>query len=152
MNDHPSPHSWPPLIVARDVPRWVKVRDFVLTLMMWGLFLAMLESEFELIVQRNLVRLGLGTFRTDPLWEKHFELLEPYALVTLALVVVLLLDSAVTLVRRRRARASPQPPPLGLAAEARRAGLKETDLAAARELKIAVVYIEPDGRHRVEPR
>jgi len=30
-------------------------------------------------------------------------------------------------------------------------GMAEEDLAAARNLRIAVVHIDPDGKHRVEP-
>jgi tetratricopeptide (TPR) repeat protein len=47
---------WPPLIVADHTPRWVRWRDFALTLMMWILFAIMLETEFELFVGPHLER------------------------------------------------------------------------------------------------
>jgi hypothetical protein len=150
MNDPVTP--WPPLIVADQIPRWVKWRDFFLTLIMWILFAVMLETEFELFVGPHLERWGLGDFDTEANWSVFFERLVPFIQVTMMLVGLLALASLITLIRRRRGLLLPPPPLLAIADEARRAGMNETALAAARELRIAVVYINEDGTHRVEPR
>jgi poly-beta-1,6-N-acetyl-D-glucosamine biosynthesis protein PgaD len=142
---------WPPLIVAGDVPPWIKRRDFALTAAMWLLFLYMLDDEFALVLHRNLVRFGLGHYRTDPNWADYLEDLGPHLSIGLVLIVLLVLATISTLIWRWRASRLPPPQPLALAAEARRAGLSEPDLAHARDLAIAVVHIEPDGRHRIEP-
>src|SRR5262249_46377186 len=63
MSDAAKP--WPPLIVAKHTPRWVRWRDFALTLMMWILFAIMLETEFELFAGGHLERWGFGDFDTD---------------------------------------------------------------------------------------
>ena len=143
---------WPPLIVAGAAPRWVRWRDLVLTLLMWLLFAVMLETEFELIIQRNLVRFGLGKYRTDPNWAEFFERLAPFAAVASASIAVVVIAGLFTVRRQRRALRLPPPPPLDLAAQAGRAGMSESDLGAARNLRIAVVHIGSDGRHRVEAR
>jgi hypothetical protein len=147
-----SERPWPPLIVADTTPGWVKWRDGVLTCLMWGLFLYMLDDEFELVIERNLVRFGLGDYRTDPNWPQYFGQLTPYLSMSLALIGLLIVATAFTLIRRARSMRLPSPVPLELAAEAQRAGLSAGDLAAARDLRIAVVHIEPDGRHKVEAR
>ena len=45
---------WPPLIVAKHVPRLVKWRDTLLTVMMWGFFAVLLDIEFELFLGHYL--------------------------------------------------------------------------------------------------
>ena len=143
---------WPPLIVADQIPRWVKWRDFLLTLMMWILFAVVLEREFKLFVGRLLEYWGLGDFETEANWVEFFEKLMPHIQVTLMLVGVLALASLITLYRRRRGLLLPAPPLLEIANEARRAGMEEDALAAARDLRIAVVHIDENGTHRVTPR
>ena len=143
---------WPPLIVAHSKPRWVVWRDALFTLMMWVLFAILLETEFELFISRQLVRLGLGDFRTDPNWAEHFERLAPFIAVAVILICLLMLASIFTRRRRRRGLLMPPPSLLSIADEARRVGMDEAELAAARELRVAVVYIDEDGTHRIVPR
>lgn len=143
---------WPPVIVAENTPRWVKWRDFMITLMMWMLFSIMLDDELELFVNRQLARLNLGVFRTDPNWVEHFRRLTPYAIVGVVLVGLLVVASLATLRRRRRTLLLPPPPPLSLAEEASRCGMDEAKLAVAKDLPVAVVHIGTDGGYRVEPR
>jgi len=67
------------------------------------------------------------------------------------LLGILIAASFFTLRRIARARLLPEPRPLPIGDEARRVGMAEEDLAAARNLRIAVVHIDREGRHRVEP-
>jgi hypothetical protein len=150
--EHHEGRPWPPLIVADNTPRWIKRRDFVLTLAMWLLFVAMLEAEFELVIKRNLVRLGFGDFRTNPNWAEYFERLAPYILVSSVLVLLLAAASLLTLRRRHRSLVLPPPPPLSLAEQVRDAGMDEKALVAARDWHVAVVHIDADGKLRVERR
>ena len=144
--------DWPPLIVATNQPRWVRRRDFVLTLAMWLLLAIMLETEFELFFRRTLKRWGLSDFDVNANWPEFFERLLPFVQIGLALIAVLIVTSLFTLRRRRRVVLLPQPPPLGLAEQARLAGLEQGILSAARELPIAVVFVEPDGSCSIKPR
>jgi len=143
---------WPPLIVAERVPRSVKWRDALLTLAMWAFFAALLDIEFQLLFGPHLERLGFGPFDTNANWLLFFERLMPFVLTAAALGAMLVIISLRTLHRRRRALLLPQPAPLAAAEEARRAGLDEATLIAARERPIVIVHIDPDGRHRIETR
>ena len=144
--------TWPPLIVASEKPRWVWWRDFALTLLMWLVFAIMLETEFELFFGRYLERLGLGDFDTNANWARFFERMRPYVYLIIALLALLAAAAVATVDRRRRTLLLAPPPPLPAAEQARRAGMDEADLMAARELANVVVHVTPDGRHRVEPR
>jgi len=127
----------------------MKWRDILLTLMMWCLFAIILETEFELFAKRLLERWGFRDFDRDAKWAEFFERLMPFVQIAMMLIGVLALASLITLLRRRRALSLPPPPPLAIADEARRAGMDETSLAAARDLRVAVVHIDGDGTHRV---
>lgn len=147
-----SHRPWPPLIASGHVPRWVKWRDFVLTGIMWLLFAVMLEAEFELFAGPFLEHVGVGDFDTEGNWAEFFERLLPFVQIGVVLVAVLVVASLSTLRRRARGLLMPAPPALGMDEQARRSGMSEADLVAARELRIAVVHIENDGKHRVEAR
>jgi hypothetical protein len=142
---------WPPLIMAAHTPRWVKVRDVLLTLAMWILFAIMLETEFELFFGHYLKEIGLGDFfHTEPNWSVFFERLRPYLVTTAVLTGLLTLASVRTLRRHRRSLLLPQPSPLPAAVQARHAGITEAALLAARDLPIAVAHIDNDGEYRIE--
>jgi PgaD-like protein len=153
MTDQPltSPKAWPPLIVASTKPTWVKVRDIALTVLMWVLFAIMLETEFEVIHSRNMVRLGLSDVGDDWRWPEFFQALLPFVQVALVLVSLLLIAGLLSLLRLARERKLPQPAPLPAGDEASRVGLEEANLVAARELRIVVAHIDKDGGYRVNP-
>ena len=141
---------WPPLIVAERVPRSVQWRDFLLTSIAWALFAVLLDTEFKLFLGDLLEWLGLGAYGGKPDWALYFELLTPFLLMAAVLVGLLVLFSVRTLRRRSRARLLGQPAPLEAADQARRAGLDEAALIAARDRRIVIVHIDTDGTHRIE--
>ena len=96
--------------------------------------------------------MGLGDFDSEGRWLEFFQALRPFVQVALVLVSLLLVAGLLTLRRVARGRRLPQPAPLAAGDEARRVGMDEARLIAARELRIVVVHIEPDGKHRIEPR
>jgi poly-beta-1,6-N-acetyl-D-glucosamine biosynthesis protein PgaD len=149
--NHP-PRRWPPLIVATDVPRWIRWRDAVLTLLMWALFASMLELEFAGLLGPHLERLGVNVFSSDVSLLEFSGRLIPYLRTSVVLVVLLFVASLFTLGRRRRGLTLPAPPELAIAEEARRAGLDEPALIYARSAHIAVVHIDSDGGLRIEIR
>ncbi len=145
-----SNQPWPPLIVAKHIPRLVKWRDILLTAMMWGFFAILLDTEFELFLGDYLEQLGFGPFDTKGNWLVFFDLLMPFLLMAAVLAGALAMFSLRTLRRRSRALLLPQPAPLETAVQAHRAGLDEAELIMAREQRIAIVHIDTDGRHRIE--
>jgi hypothetical protein len=142
--------SWPPLIVASDKPAWVTWRDFFLTLLMWIVFAIMLETEFELFFGRYLERLGLGDFQTDAHWDVFLERLKPYIVLVVVMLVVLVGTTLATLQRVRRALRTGLAPALAPEEQAPFAHMTPEALVAARQLRIATVYVDPDGSRRVE--
>jgi poly-beta-1,6-N-acetyl-D-glucosamine biosynthesis protein PgaD len=143
---------WPPLVVAERLPRVVRWRDAVLTLLMWVFFALLLDIEFELLLGDYSARLGLGGDDADPNWPEYFARLLPFLLLAASLVAVLLVFSVRTLRRRRRSLLLPEPSPLKAADEARRAAIPETTLAAAREQRVVTVHIDAGGAYRIETR
>ena len=144
--------TWPPLIKAATVPRWMRLRDAVLTLTMWVLFVIILQAEVVAFVGEFLESLGLINVDTGRDWDAFFRHLLPFLEAAAGLVAAFLTTVPFTLRRGYRGLKLPQPVPLPLADEAVRAGMAAADLTAARGLRIAVVHFEPDGRHRVVPR
>ena len=142
MSDSVQPKPWPPVINAA-LPAWMKWRDAVLTLFMWGLFAWLLQRQFRLVNRSVDGRSDLVDFLT---------LLAPYAGMAVVLIGILAMAAMLTERRRQRALMQRPPPPLALSDEARGAGMDEAALAAARGLRIAVVHIETGGRFRIEPR
>jgi hypothetical protein len=140
---------WPPLIVAEHTPRLIRWRDFLLTLLMWLLFAAMLETEFEMFFGHQLERWGLGDFDTEANWPTFFDRLMPFFETIVGLVWFLMLASVLTLRRRRRSLLLPAPAPLGLAEECRRSGMTETELTSGRALRIAIVHLDAAQKIRV---
>jgi hypothetical protein len=145
-----SDRRWPPLIIADHAPRFIRWRDFVLTLLMWIAFAIILETEFELFFGSHLERLGLGDFDTEANWSIFFERLTPFLATTMLLISLLVVASILTSQRRRRALSLPIPTPLGLAEQCRRAGIDEYTLTSARDSKIVIVHIDADGKHRID--
>jgi hypothetical protein len=132
------------------MPRLVKWRDILLTLLMWGIFALLLDTEFELFLGDYLERLGFGPFDAMPNWQLYFEVLRPFLLMAAMLVGFLAIFGLRTLRRRSRALLLPQPAPLAAADQARRAGLDAAGLIAARDEQIVIVHIDADNRHRIE--
>ena len=89
-----SDRHWPPLIIADHAPRFVRWRDFLLTLLMWIAFAIILETEFELFFGDYLERLGFGDFDTKANWSIFFERLTPFLATTTLLVSLLIVASS----------------------------------------------------------
>jgi len=141
MNSSDKP--WPPLIVAGHVPRLVKWRDLLLTSILWVCFALLLGIEFELFVGGSLGLLDID-------WPLFYERLKPFFLTAAVLAGLLVISGLLTLRRRERSLLLPQPTPLEAADQARRAGLDEAALIAARDRAIVIVHIDADNKHRIE--
>jgi poly-beta-1,6-N-acetyl-D-glucosamine biosynthesis protein PgaD len=139
---------WPPLVIAEHLPRAVKWRDALLTLLAWAAFAMLLDEEFRLTLGA-LEAVGVADADVETNWLTYAERLVPFLLVAAALGSLLCVFSLRTLRRRARALDLPQPAPLAVADEARAAGLHEADLLAAREQRVVVVH-DGEGGLRIE--
>ena len=142
MNGSLQGKPWPPVIQAA-LPAWMKWRDAVLTLIMWGLFGWLLQRQFRLVGRSVAGGTDLEEFAA---------LLAPYAGLAALLTAIVAVATMAAERRRRRSLVLRPPAPLALADEARGVGMDEEALAAARCLAIAVVHVEGGGRLRIEAR
>jgi poly-beta-1,6-N-acetyl-D-glucosamine biosynthesis protein PgaD len=136
--------SWPPVIVAAGIPVWMRLRDVVLTCLMWALFVALLFGELG-IRASNL-------FVVDVDWRGMLQQLEPFLAIIAFLVASLLVASQVTRRRRRRSLLLPEPPPLTLSEHAERGRMSEETLLRGREHRIVVLHVDAERRVRFESR
>ena len=121
---------WPPLIIANR-SLWIRARDFVLTTVMWIVFIVMLEGEFGLVFGYYLDRLGVrAVFErigisdlTEGSRLQFAKDLVPYLGMALILVISLGSFAIATIRRRREALQGPNAPSLSTAIEARHAQL-----------------------------
>jgi hypothetical protein len=131
---------WPPLIQS-PLPAWMKWRDAMLTLFMWILLGYILERQVSLVE---------STLQGRAIFAEFLRLLAPYVRLAVILILLLLGAAALTQRRRRRGFQLPEPQPLALADEARRAGLDEAAVTAARGLRVAVVQVNDAAGFRIQ--
>jgi hypothetical protein len=143
---------WPPLIVATGKPRWLWWRDSALTVAMWVLFAAMLESEFGLFFGRYFDEHWGFHFNTKPHWHRFFGLLEPYVWLVIALLGFLAAATVATIHRTRNLLRHAPPPALPTDEEARHALTDPATLEAARAFRKVTVHVQADGTQRFEKR
>jgi poly-beta-1,6-N-acetyl-D-glucosamine biosynthesis protein PgaD len=142
---------WPPLIVAAHLPPLIRLRDAALTLIMWVGFAILLEKEFIQSFREYLEPFGFGAVYSNGSWAEFFDQLLPFVLIAAFLALFVGFAGLASLRQYRRSLHTPQPPRLEAAEQARRAGLDEAALVAARELPIVIVHIAKDGNCRIEP-
>lgn len=121
---------WPPLITEGVASVWINARDFVLTTLLWVLFVLMVGGDVGRVVAPWLDRLGIpidvkgvGYADLGDNWRYFLHSLAPFLAIALFLVIALVSFTIDTLNRRRRALRGPRPPPLPLGVEARHAEL-----------------------------
>jgi poly-beta-1,6-N-acetyl-D-glucosamine biosynthesis protein PgaD len=137
-------HAWPPLIVADQVPRAVRWRDFLVTLLAWIAFVALLDEEFMLTLGA-IKALGLSDAEVQGDTSFQPARLVPYLLIAATLGGLLFLFSLRTLRRRARGLTLPAPEPLAIGEQARGVGLSEDALAAARRQRTVIVHNDDSG-------
>ena len=153
MNDLIEQHRkkpWPPLIVAGHRARLIFWRDAVLTVLMWALFLWLLEEEIVHLAGPWLERWGFLDFEPRIDFATAVEWMRPYIRTSVILVVLLAVAGFLTLRRRRRDLALPAPPPLTIAEEAARAGRGMT--RGARAVTSVLRSGDVPHLHRFRPR
>lgn len=138
--------AWPPLVDTHRLPRWVLLRDMVITLLAWATLAFLL---------RDLIRLGINYFNhpffqlTDMappnmplLWAR----LRPYAEVIAFLVVWLLVSVLVLLRKARGRRLRPQPAALHVAQHAQAFGLEGETVSEWQQQRVLLLRLSPEGQ------
>lgn len=138
--------AWPPLIVGAKVSGWVRLRDFVLTVLAWALLAYLVRETLDLMRDYLSYPIFEFTSAEPPNWPELWGRLRPFAGFVAGLVLWLLFWA---LVRGRRMRATapePQPPPLSLTAQGADFGLDESALAHWHEARVLLVHFDAVGQ------
>lgn len=143
--------GWPPIITDARPGRWVRLRDIVLTLMMWAFLLAILYTEMRFAWDSLMVLLGRSDAQIDAEMALFWQRMQPLLWLMGGLVVMLAFASLASRRRRDAAIAGLQPEPLGEAAIALKCGMSIDGMAAARRHRVVIVHRTADGSLRVEP-
>jgi hypothetical protein len=144
--------GWPPVISSAEVPRAVKLRDLMLTILMWLLLLLILAREIHVAWVAWEVARGRSDAALDLALAEFLEKLRPLMFLVSGLVVALAAATIVSRNRRDRAVSARQPDPLAEAVLAQRAGLSLHALEAARIHRVAIVHRTPAGGISVVPK
>lgn len=138
--------TWPPLIVIAQKSRGLLWRDRLLTVCLWGGFAYLvIEQAFHFWSSIHHVRTVYpGAFVEN--WDFR---LKPFAIVSGALVLWLLLFGIVSLWKWKRMIRVAPPLPLAVQAEAERGGAMVADILAARERKVVTIGVDDTGKFRI---
>ncbi|MEA1619941.1 hypothetical protein SOQ14_13540 [Erythrobacter sp. T5W1-R] len=138
--------GWPPVIDSAVVPYVVKLRDLVLTLLMWGVMLVILATEIDAALDAVEVLLGRSDAQINAELAEFFEKLKP--LMGVIALLVIGLSAATVRSKRRRldALSATQPEPLEGTVLAELAGLSLDELEIVRTHRVAVVHQGDDKK------
>jgi poly-beta-1,6-N-acetyl-D-glucosamine biosynthesis protein PgaD len=137
--------AWPPLLLGRDVPRWVRWRDVVLTLAAWAVLAYWMRGAVLLLYDWVSAPMFELTTQRAPDWQRIWRTLSPFLSLAALLAAWLLYWAS-----RRRAllgqdRDSPQPAPLGLDAHAEKFGLTAATVDSMRRPQVLTVRFDNTG-------
>jgi poly-beta-1,6-N-acetyl-D-glucosamine biosynthesis protein PgaD len=137
--------AWPPLILPERVPRWVRVRDLVLTIAAWTLLIYWVRGALLLIGDWfSYPFFEFSTART-PDWARMWATLAPFVALSALLAAWLVFWALQRRATLRRHHAMPQPAPLSVESHANHFGLREADAIAIRKLRIVTVSFDANG-------
>lgn len=137
----PDPFAgWPPVIDSASIPRAVKLRDLVLTLMMWVVMLLIVATEIEAAWEAFEVLRGRSDAQINAELAEFARKMRPLMVLVAVLVAGLSAATFRSWKRRERALNASQPDPLDPAILAERAGLLLSDIEYARTHRIATVH------------
>lgn len=149
----PDPFAgWPPVIDSASVPRIVKLRDLVLTLIMWGVMLLIVATEIDAAWEAFQVLRGRSDAQINAELAEFAQKMRPLMVLVAVLVAGLSAATFRSWKRRDRALNASQPDPLDPAIIAERSGLLLSDIELARTHKIATVHRRAANTFTVLPK
>jgi poly-beta-1,6-N-acetyl-D-glucosamine biosynthesis protein PgaD len=134
-----------PLILSRQVPRWLIVRDLLLTVAAWLVIAQSMRYVFHLLYDYLSAPIFKLTHTKAPMLVEVWTPLKAFVLVAVFLVIWLAVWAFYGTTRLRKARSS-QPVPLPISEHANYLGLKPDELSRWRTYRIAVVAFDADNR------
>ena len=139
--------KWPPLVDSQNVPRYIVVRDYVLTLIAWCVFAWMLRNVIALTVDWFSEPFGQLSRLQAPDWANIWLHLRNYVVVGGLLIVWIAFWSVYRSNDLRPQQSGlPQPAPLEPEVLCQRYGVQAQDLAQWQQDSIVTVAVAPDGQ------
>lgn len=136
---------WPPLITAARLPRWMVVRDVVLTLLAWILLGWLIRDALYLVYDFFRYPIFALTTAQPPDFALLWSRLRYFVILSASLILVLSLWAFVNRNRLKAATNYPPPRVLPIAEQAARFGIAESAVGEARAFKITLVKFREDG-------
>jgi poly-beta-1,6-N-acetyl-D-glucosamine biosynthesis protein PgaD len=134
-----------PLILSRKVPRWLIVRDLLLTVSAWLVIVQSMRYVFDLLYDYLSAPIFKLTRTRVPTLLEIWTPLKAFVLVAVFLVIWLAVWAFYG-TRRLRKAGSSQPAPLPISEHANYLGLKPDELALWKTYRIAVVTFDAHNR------
>ena len=134
-----------PLILSRHIPRWLIVRDLLLTVAAWLVIAQSMRYVFHLLYDYLSAPMFKLTHTKAPTLVEVWTPLRAFVLVAVFLMIWLAVWAFYGNRRLRKARSS-QPAPLPINEHANYLGLKPDELERWRTYRIAVVTFDADNR------
>ena len=143
----PTTLAWPPLVGSDRVPRAVRLRDLLLTILAWCAFFWMLRNAIALTVDWFREPFGQFTHLQAPDWPRLWERLSNYVQVA-GLLVVWIAFWAVYRSKALKPSVLTQAPPQALpdSVLCERYGVAPDQLQAWHTQQVVTVDVAPDGR------
>ena len=138
--------TWPPLVGSDHVPRYIVIRDYVLTLAAWCVFAWMLRNVILLTIDWFREPFGQLSTMQAPDWANIWLHLRNYVAVGSLLAVWIAFWSVYrSRDLRPRQQDLPAPPPLEPALLCQRYGVTPQDLAQWQSAQIVTLAVAQDG-------
>jgi len=142
----PPPASWPPIIEFARAPWYVRVRDIVLTLAAWAVFLYMLRNAIAIVIDYFSNPIFKLTKTNPPTWAQFWEHMDAFVKCSAGAVVWLTFWGIIQRHQLRLAIHATPPHPLPLEKHAASFQLDPASVEQWRELKIALVQFDASNR------
>jgi poly-beta-1,6-N-acetyl-D-glucosamine biosynthesis protein PgaD len=137
--------AWPPLILARRVPRWVRVRDLALTIGAWAVLAYWVRGALLLAYDWLSHPIFELSAHPAPQWSRMWLTLAPFLAASALLAAWLVFWAARRSAELAVQRSVTQPPPLEPGTHAAGFGLQPAGLLSLREARVQTVRFDAHG-------
>ena len=142
----PPPVPWPPIIEFARAPWFVRVRDILLTLAAWVVFLYMLRNPIAIVIDYFSDPIFKLTWTNPPSWAEFWELMDTFVKCSVGAMLWLAMWGFLQRHQLRLAKRATPPAPLPLEQHAASFHLDPADIEHWRDMKIAIVQFDASNR------
>ena len=147
----PTDNPWPPLISSAQVPRFVRVRDWVLTFLAWLALAFFLRLGFLLLWDYFSYPIFALTRMKAPDWSLVWERLSPFVYMILGVVAWIIAWGVGRRAQLRQTFDRRVMPPLSLEEHAASLGLDSGEIERWRQWRVVTVHFEGNRISTAQP-